>query len=400
MRRSLPVALLYVACGGTEPPAPLPPDPIAEARPLVRPNAAADISLEQQVVPLPVELQGQALHVAALAGVGTLVGGAGGLYQLTTEGLSLIDTGVVVGLAAFQDRIVVAHAADVAVWHGTLEPSGLNEALSGRTLSALYSDGDDLWLGTDLGLDRVRAGRLERFLAMPSPRTLGRFQGGQHLVVTEANGAISALRETAAGVEQQVLTAESSLSAVAPGVADRLYALEAGALLERQALPGDLARYRPVALTPSAEVGATSVSNLVVDPSTGFVWAIGPVLARLESGRVSLVVPPAELGTPTTTVVTGDGALWLGDGVRLVRIGNQGPAVTWAEIEPFHRANCQRCHAPLGTGHPLETYEVWSSEIDPIIAAVEAGRMPQDGRALTGGTVELLRRWRADGLRR
>lgn len=165
-------------------------------------------------------------------------------------------------------------------------------------------------------------------------------------------------------------------------------------------MPGDLVRYRPIALTPTAEAGATSITGLVVDPSTGFVWAIGPVLARLENGRTSLLVPPAELGVPTTITVTTDGALWLGDGARLVRIGNQGPPVTWAEIEPFHQANCQRCHAPLGTGHPLETYEVWSSEIDAIVTAVEAGRMPQDGRALTGGTVELLRRWRADGLRR
>ncbi|MBK6686137.1 MAG: hypothetical protein IPG45_16810 [Deltaproteobacteria bacterium] len=400
MRRSSPLALLLVACGGTEAPAPLPPDPIYEARPLVRPTGSADITLEQQGVALPVELQGQRLHVAALSGVGTLVGGEGGLYQLTTEGLELVDATPVVGLAAFEDRIVVAHATDLAVWHGTLEPSSINETLSGRTLSALYSDGADLWLGTDLGLDRIRAGRLERFMAMPSPRALGRFQGGQHLIVTEAGGAISALRETTAGVEQQVLTSESSLLAVAPGAGDRLYAVEGGALLERQAVPGDLVRYRPIALTPTAEAGATSITGLVVDPSTGFVWAIGPVLARLENGRTSLVVPPAELGVPTTITVTTDGALWLGDGARLVRIGNQGPPVTWAEIEPFHQANCQRCHAPLGTGHPLETYEVWSTEIDAIVTAVEAGRMPQDGRALTGGTVELLRRWRADGLRR
>lgn len=399
MRRSLLWALLLVACGGTEAPAP-PPEPTYEGRPLVRPAGAADITLETQVVDLPAELQGQALHVAALSGVGTLVGGAGGLYQLTTEGLVLVDPAPVVGLAAFEDRLVVAHAGDLALWHGSLEPSAINEVLSGRSLSALYSDGVDLWLGTDLGLDRIRQGRLERFMTMPSPKALGRFQGGQHLIVTEANGAISALRETPAGVEQQVLTAESSLSAVAPGVHDRLYALEAGALLERQAVPGDLARYRPVALTPNAEAGATSVTGLVVDPSTGFVWAIGPVLARLEGNRVSLVVRPAELGAPTTLTVTTDGALWLGDGARLVRIGNQGPPVTWAEIEPFHQANCQRCHAPLGTGHSLETYEVWSNEIDPIIAAVEAGRMPQDGRALSEGTVEILRRWRADGLRR
>jgi hypothetical protein len=249
MRRSSPLALLLVACGGTEAPAPLPPDPIYEARPLVRPTGSADITLEQQGVALPVELQGQRLHVAALSGVGTLVGGEGGLYQLTTEGLELVDATPVVGLAAFEDRIVVAHATDLAVWHGTLEPSSINETLSGRTLSALYSDGADLWLGTDLGLDRIRAGRLERFMAMPSPRALGRFQGGQHLIVTEAGG-----RDLGAAGDHR--------RGGAAGLDVRVFALGRGARGRRSTLRS---RGRGAPRTPSRARGPGPISSDRVD---------------------------------------------------------------------------------------------------------------------------------------
>lgn len=400
MRRLFAPSLLLAACGGGVDPVD-PPAPIQGPAPLVLPTASAEITLAQANYALPEALRQQPLQVATLPGVSTLVGGQGGLYEATADGLVLIDAAPVVGLATYGERIVVAHPDHVSVWHGTLEPSGLSEALAGRTLSTLGSDGVRLYVGTEEGLEKIEDGRRVHFATMPSPRALSLYEGGAYLVVTDGAGAISALRDGQGVVDQQELTAEKALAQVAPGAGDRLYALADGALLERQPADAGRVRYRAVALSPGAEAGATSLSALATDPSTGFVWAIGAVLARLENGRVSLLPAPAELSSTLNTVtVTVDGALWLSDGVRLVRIGNEGPKVTWPEIQAFHVDNCQRCHAPLGTGHLLETYEAWTAEIDRIVDAVELGRMPQDQRPLIGGTVELLRRWRADGLLR
>jgi hypothetical protein len=103
----------------------------------------------------------------------------------------------------------------------------------------------------------------------------------------------------------------------------------------------------------------------------------------------------------TTMTVTADGAVWISDGTILRRFGNAGRPATWDDdISAFAVNNCIRCHAPLKIAHPLDTYEAWIGEIDKIVAQLEARTMPQDGAALVGGTVDLVRRWRDEGLRR
>ena len=73
-----------------------------------------------------------------------------------------------------------------------------------------------------------------------------------------------------------------------------------------------------------------------------------------------------------------------------------------ANIVPFYQANCAVCHSvAAGIGRPsLDTYEDWSTNVARIIAAVQEGRMPNNGRQLTGGTVDLIKKWRDGGLRR
>ena len=97
-----------------------------------------------------------------------------------------------------------------------------------------------------------------------------------------------------------------------------------------------------------------------------------------------------------------NGSLWINNGSSVTRIGTQDAPTSYAkDIASFARASCIACHfAPLGTAPmSLESRELWVENIDKIILRLEAETMPPEGNPLTGGSVELVRRWRDEGFR-
>lgn len=370
---------------------------------VIRPTAVETLALAAEEHALPAALQNDAtLSVAFLEGQGVLAGGASGLYLVGTDTIELLDGTAVHALASDGARIIVASARGLLVWDGALADSSLNAELSGETVTSLATRGSDLYLGTATRLWLLAAGQLWAFDELAGATEIDASLGAIDVIV-RSNAKTQALRRENDEWILRELSAEIGAARAVPGSAERIVSLEDGKIQQRTALEADGIEWRPISLLMDEnDPGASGVEALAVDPVSGAVWAVDAgSLARLDHSRVSLVVRPGSMAAPQTISVTTDGAVWISDGSILRRFGNAGRPVSWSEdIAKFSANNCQRCHAPLKVGHPLDSYEIWAEEIDKIVTVLENRTMPQDGAALVGGTVDLVRQWREGGLRR
>jgi hypothetical protein len=386
---------LPLACG-VEEPAP----PVTPSVEVIRPTAVETLALAIEEHALPSALQNDAtLSIAAVDGLGVLAGGAGGLFFLGSTGFEQLDASPVLGLAAFEDRsIVVASDRGLLFWSGEIADSPLNSTLNNEIALAIATRGNDLYLSTASALWLFSGGELWSFDTLGGTRALSASAGAEDVIA-----GMSALRQKSGSWEVRALSEEIGAARAVPGSGGRILALDANGAL-KQRVVGDEAAvvWSPVALsTDATDPGSSGVSQVAVDPVTGAIWAIdASSIHRIDHGRIGKIGRPANMSEPKAISVTADGAVWISDGTTLFRIGNEGRPITWSEdIATFSANNCERCHAPLKVAHPLNSYELWVGDIDRIVADLEIMKMPQDGAALVGGTVDLIRRWRDEGLR-
>jgi hypothetical protein len=83
------------------------------------------------------------------------------------------------------------------------------------------------------------------------------------------------------------------------------------------------------------------------------------------------------------------------------------PAVTSydADIAPVLAANCTPCHFPEKGGNkkPLDSYNGASGQVDELLKRIQLnptdrGFMPQKHPKLPDSTINLIKKWKADGL--
>lgn len=331
--------------------------------------------------------------------LGDLLGATEGLFAVAADGLSARDPRPVRGLGVHPQYGVLVGAADhLSIVTATLTASPVFEHLQGELLTALAARQDEVWMGT--------TGALYRWL----DDALLRFSYPQGVLrIATYDGAAGVLLQTATSwVQLEPFEGEWRSGEVeAPWAMDDLYALTDGTLLARS--EGALYRrvpqdgggwtWRPQALDlyAPAETGALALAQ---DPHLGAVWCLTPAgLYRVHGPQVTLHALPFEPSARTELSVDNLGAVWLAEEPQLVRIGQEAAPITWqGVVADFSKANCERCHAPLSTAHPLDTFELWTAEVDAILSALDAGRMPLDGAPLVGGSADTIRRWRADGL--
>jgi hypothetical protein len=374
---------------------------------VVRPIAVETVTLGLETFTLPAGLAADATLVVGHLATVTVVGGAGGLYELGSGGLSQLDAVPVKAIAVLDDgTMAVANAAGISIFDGTLRSSPLTTELDGHGVTTLAARDGELWIGTDAGLYRWSGGNLVSFEGMQAVRTIDTYDGAPAIVVGEGTGSHKALRFDASSWSAQVLDDERQLDRGVPGPGGRIFGLVAGALLERVTLEGNKVAWRAVALAAGADApGATGIQAVAVDPGSGAIWfADAAELSRIDTaaGRVSKIARPSGFGAVIAARVTKDGALWISDGTTLARVGNAGDPVAFEPaIANFASENCLRCHAAAnGIARPsLDLYADWVTNIDKIITALEQERMPADRQPLRGGTIDLIRRWRDDGLR-
>ena len=407
MRRwQIVAAACTVAACGTEPGQAPPPPPPPTAPEIIRPELVEAISLELVEHTLPAALaQDASLTVTASSGV-TLVGATSGLYTLDSTGFTQVHPSAVASMVAFEGLRLVANAQGLYVHGSTLTRSPINDALEQRTVTALAVQGRTLWIGTNQGLYAFEAGQLSSFDDSVSVASISTFEGASLVSVTLTDGAHHIFRDESGQWTRQVADAEVMLDRVVAGAGARAIGSAGGDLVQRVSLADDQLVWRPVA-TDSGDMssGATSVEALATDPTSGAVWSVGAVnIDRLEitGDRVSKIGRPVGLGPVIATSVTHDGALWLTDGATLRRIDSSGGPVTFSNaVSAFSKANCESCHVDLGRAPmALVSYDDWVRWVDALITRVENNTMPPGGTGVTMGTVDTLRQWRADGLRR
>ncbi|MBV9986554.1 MAG: hypothetical protein JO301_02680 [Chitinophagaceae bacterium] len=88
-------------------------------------------------------------------------------------------------------------------------------------------------------------------------------------------------------------------------------------------------------------------------------------------------------------------------------VANLQPALTTydANVAPILAANCAPCHFPEKGGNkkPLDSYNGASAQIDDVLKRVQLnptdrGFMPQRHPKLSDSTINVLKKWKADGL--
>lgn len=369
---------LLMACGGTTE---------TEAPGPIRPVSTSVRTLDASRYELPEVLRGGPVHVGS--------GGAGELFVGGTAGLFRWDIDRFVEVTATPVQAIagdVIATDELSVLSTTLERSPLTDDIDGA-VGAMAWRGDELWLATASMVYRyVEGDGLYEFDGLTGVTGLSAFSGSA-VVFTTANGPL-ALREDGSGFTERDLSAETG-GTVVPSHAGRFLASENGALLERTVVD-DFVMWRGVALTMDGPA-ATDVRFLLADPATGASIAITDSnLYRLEGGAV--FESSFEDAALTQASVTRDGAVWLGDGTSLWRYA-EIETVTYAEhIAPFFEANCERCHTAVGTARALDTFESWTENVDAIVAQLEERKMPADGMPLVGGGIDLVKRWKTDGL--
>lgn len=383
---------LQIACAGSETP-PTSPDHVE------RPHSAVpSLQLPSRSYALPgLELtQLQAVHDPQL---GDLVGAAQGLFSVSAEALTPRDPREVRGLGLHPDHgVLVAAAEHLSIATATLTASPVYERLEGELITTLVTQDDVVWLGTNQAAYRWQADELLRF---PFPQGVLQMQAHQHTA--------GVLLQTTSDWVQLQFDQEVWRSAVvqAPWPIEQLFSLSDGSLIALS----DSALHRRVASESGGwtwraqaldlyEAPETEAIALAQDPRLGAVWCLTPNgLYRIDGPQVAL--HPLPFGPADTTELTVDnlGAVWLAEGPQLFRLGQDAAPVTWqGEIAEFSQKNCERCHAPLSTAHPLNEFELWTAEADAILSALQAGRMPLDGAPLEAGSADTIRRWIADGL--
>jgi hypothetical protein len=398
--RALALATLGLAACGSDPEAPRPTQRPAD---VLHPTRAESISLERLALGLDRAWEGP-LRVASHSGR-TVVGGRQGLFERSGTDLRPVDGTPVNDVAAFGDAgLIVARDDGLFVFDGVLRRSPITDLLPGGAFRALAVRDDELWIGSDAGLFFFSDGNVAQLGERPI-REISSFQRGIEVVARTADDHHLAYRFDFPSWFLRDLSDEGLFDHVLPLSSRRILGTTARILMQRIDLPAGRAVWRDVSLDidPSAP-GEDTVEAMALDPESGAAWVVMPRgLFRVDAAvdHVSRLDRPTGLGPVTSADVSDDGALWLGDGVGIWRVGDAEGAVSWAErIAPLSRDSCNECHKRLGTAPmTLETYEAWVFFAEKIVERMAADTMPPAGSPLIGGDVALVRRWKDGGLR-
>ncbi|MBI4816482.1 MAG: hypothetical protein HY791_09490 [Deltaproteobacteria bacterium] len=396
-RWGLIVGCVFFGCGA-DPGPEVPPEVVEPEDRVLRPSALFELELPIKTWTLPEGFEGPKLQAETEAFV--LVGGPAGLFEVGDSELRRVDERPVAALAAYGGKAFVAASGELGIFDGAVSPSTLLAALPDARVNVMAARDSELWLGTNAELLRLAGEELVAFDDVIGVTDIRLFDGSTILSLS-VGGRPVLLRASEDELELQSLEDEVGTATVVFGAESRVVALRESEVFERRATDSGYV-WRPSSVVLSeTDPGVEGVEDAVLDSSTGRIWLLGDQLIyRLEpSGRVARLARPAGT-TPARLFRVYNGVVWLAGDTALVRLGELGPATTYSgHVAPFVSQNCLRCHTDrTGVARSLETYGALSENVDRAIEQLQQGLMPEDGRALEGGTVEILERWRKGGL--
>lgn len=377
--------------------------PIAEApspADLWSPESRSDGIFEVERYPFQVE-SCRELQPSWTPEHGRLIGDSTGLYQLGTEPTQLSTEAVwdLVGLG--EQGLLLAGQTGLEVYDSARQASPLQDNLGEVMIRHLSQGEDALWLGGTDGLFRLREGRLASMGELLLV-DLTAIDGNQALV-HELGAAPMIISEVDGQLKTAIIDLPEGMTQLAVPTSQRYHARNGEGWWVTLDNEASGSTWQGLSLSPEGNSPVTDLWNLVADPSTGGVWALtSDQIIFLQGDLLTVMDKPADIGRPYRAVVDRYGSLWLlcGPSSPVIRIGGpQDSVVTWeGRIDSFNRANCQECHDGTGGERNLSGVSQWRENVDQIIDAVASQRMPQNGNPLVGGSVDLLRRWKAGGM--
>ncbi len=387
--------LLYCSCGGVE-------ESPSEENQLLIPEQGDSLELPSQTFPLDQALQNQSLWGASDSSGAVLIGGTGGFYQLGDTELTQLGTQSVYSAIHISGQGFLFNMGDkLSIWNGNkLLDSPLNQFVKVSQDSEMAALGQLFVVAGEEALFIFDGGQqLLQFSELAASKSLSIDTAGQLIAGLSPQGPFL-LRKQGDKYQLQMLADEISMSEVFSVFQGQAIGLSDTQMMRRIEQEG---RVRWLAMALGKDASAPAIAQRIVpDTDSRALWIFTPsgVTRLVDQGRRASSVEVSMNLQNLNSAFGLNGALWLNDGLNLTRIGNPGPAVSFATtILAFHEKNCARCHVPGGLGRSLQNYSEWVENIDSAIEQLDQGTMPQDGAALLEGTVELLRRWRADGLR-
>lgn len=381
------------------------------------PGMWGSLKLSVRSYAMPTTFKGDTTLSVVLMGNDLWLGGKSGLYRWLNGKFEQIDDKAVVGLAVWPVEkdtkgLLIARPDGMDVWYNqTIAPSALNyKLIKGEKLQVLLARGtEDLWLGTDQGLRRWKAEKLSTFADLKKVKRLFSYPASKELIVTLEDGRIVVLREEQAGWSIQTLESEikdRKLEQVMLWKNSEYWGVSGTSLFYRKRGEKDAAWW-PFRLRPDKNKPEEwSVLTVTFDPGVGAVWVLAKEgILRLDENEALQVDVKEKFGNALFFRVESDEALWWSDGISLLRLGQDGPVLTYEkEVKTFVESSCLKCHKQGGSAEflPLGSYDDVRKHVNRMIIRIESKEtpMPPPPNQLVGGDAETLRRWIQGGYHR
>lgn len=381
----------------------------------MKPKVWGSLQLGSRSYPLPEGMKDDPTFVMTLMGKDIWIGGKAGLFRWSNGAFSKFNTEPVVGLAVWEVEkgstgLLIARPSGLfLLYKQTIAPSSLNYKLKEKEeVRVLASrNANDLWIGTNQGLRQYKGGKFLSFPNFKDVTSIYTYPNAKELVV-KAGSSIVVMREDGDSWNTKALESEvkdHKMDQIMPWKDGQFWGISKDTLYFRKKTD-DSAAWWPFRLRKGKDASKDWTPQAITfDPGAGamWVWAKEGVL-RLDEAEARELALKEKPNSMQFFRVGADTALWMSDGKSLIRVGQEGPPVTYAnDVKPFMEQSCLKCHKQGGIAEflKLDTYDLVRKSITRMIFRIESKEtpMPPPPDQLVGGDAETLRRWIQGGYR-
>lgn len=372
----------------------------------LQPEGFVTLNLPVKEYTLPASLATTPIVALEIQASGNVLFGNGlGLFEISGNKVTNVESKAkVIGIAPWKDgKMLIAEAQQISLWDGTsLKSTKLFSHLDGSDITALETRGPSTaWIGTKKSLWLLTNDVVREFNQIKGVKRLEHVPGFKIVLLVDQNDKHISLQEAGDGrwLMRDFSQEGVQLNQMAAHVEEPIefwgFSTSTGLYL-RKAEQG-IAAWWPFRLKPDdTDNDTVQVKSLLFHPKPDTAWAIGTSqLYRLTQKTAGEQPLPGTLGPITYQTGTSDGGLWLSDGKKIYRIGDTGPAPSYAaDVEPIIKSNCIRCHA---TGKqaafaPFETLQQVKNKAALIITRLKKGDMPPSG-PLDQAKIDIIQNW-------
>ncbi len=369
-------------------------------------EGVSPLSVAVVEIPLPDAFaKEKTFWLGSVKSLGTLIGGDSGLFHLGNNTLRDIDNGSVVGIAPWRGEfLVIAQKNQLLVWDSDLHESQLDSSFAKQDIVTISAQFDDtLWIATKDALWRLKDKEMVSFESLKGVVNLHTFLGSAFVVAKRDNGNFFVLGTDPQGELRvnELQSSAPSLQSLVPAPDGTLWGLSDGKLVRRRPTVDGFvwqdvswSEWSPEPDKLQESLGA--IEHLGLDVNSGRLWLVTEnAIVAILGKQLQWAPRPEVLKDVKTITATLDTTFWVMDGSKVHRfVRTESAEISYeGQIATFMKNNCLRCHADVGPGRPLNTYESVKALTESILKQLEQNLMPPDQKPLVGGDALLFKRW-------